>query len=84
MSNIKQLDAKGLFCPEPIMMLHQAIREIEVGQQLELLATDPATQRDVLKFCTFLGHALELQEELEVEGEQQFRYIIKKNESNEE
>lgn len=57
------LDATGLFCPEPVMMLHNKIREIAVGQVLEVLATDPSTQRDVPKFCAFLGHELILAEE---------------------
>ena len=80
MTEMKQLDAQGLLCPEPIMMLHQAIRQIEVGQKLELLATDPATKRDVLKFCTFLGHALETQEAIKLGDLEQFRYVIRKNE----
>ena len=80
MTETKQLDATGLFCPEPIMMLHQAIREIEVGQRLELIATDPATVRDVLKFCTFLGHELESKEQIESKSGEQFRYVIKKSE----
>ena len=71
---MKTLDAKGLFCPEPIMMLHQAIREIDVGERLELLATDPATLRDVRKFSTFLGHELEVSEELDGD----YRYVILK------
>jgi tRNA 2-thiouridine synthesizing protein A len=52
------LDARGLYCPEPVMMLHNKIREIEEGEVLELRATDPSTTRDVPKFCVFLGHEL--------------------------
>lgn len=57
------LDTSGLFCPEPVMLLHNKIRDIDSGEVLELLATDPATTRDVVKFCTFLGHELLLNEE---------------------
>lgn len=53
-----ELDARGLFCPEPVMLLHKKIREVEVGQQILVIATDPATERDVVKFCRFLGHDL--------------------------
>ena len=49
------LDARGLFCPEPVMMLHKKIREIEAGEVLTMIATDPSTSRDVPKFCHFLG-----------------------------
>nr|WP_026180306.1 sulfurtransferase TusA [Hahella ganghwensis] len=57
------LDAEGLLCPEPVMMLHNKIRDIEEGQVLEVKATDPSTQRDIPKFCEFLGHELLLSEE---------------------
>jgi tRNA 2-thiouridine synthesizing protein A len=52
------LDTSGLLCPEPVMMLHNKIRDIEAGQVLEVIATDPSTQRDIPKFCSFLGHKL--------------------------
>ncbi|MEH6591474.1 MAG: sulfurtransferase TusA [Halioglobus sp.] len=68
------LDATGLFCPEPVMMLHNKIREMTVGEVLQVLATDPSTQRDIPKFCSFLGH--ELIESDEFEG--QFRYWLRK------
>ena len=68
------LDACGLFCPEPVMLLHNQIRDIEAGQLLEILATDPSTTRDVPKFCLFLGH--ELVERSEQNG--QYRYLIRK------
>jgi tRNA 2-thiouridine synthesizing protein A len=52
------LDASGLRCPEPVMLLHNAIRKLAVGEVLKLVATDPSTQRDVHRFCTYLGHGL--------------------------
>ncbi|MFB1010456.1 MAG: sulfurtransferase TusA [Thiopseudomonas sp.] len=52
------LDARGLLCPEPVMMLHKAVRQLQAGQVLQVLATDPSTQRDIPKFCTFLQHSL--------------------------
>lgn len=52
------IDAQGLYCPEPVMLLHNAMRQIEVGHVVEIIATDPSTQRDIPKFCQFLGHAL--------------------------
>lgn len=52
------LDATGLYCPEPVMMLHNKVREMAVGDVLLVLATDPSTQRDIPKFCAFLGHEL--------------------------
>lgn len=52
------LDTKGLLCPEPVMMLHNAIRDCAVGDVVEVIATDPSTERDIPKFCGFLGHEL--------------------------
>lgn len=54
----KVLDACGLFCPEPVMMLHQAVRGLQPGQLLQVVATDPSTERDIPKFCNFLQHTL--------------------------
>ena len=53
-----KIDAVGLICPEPIMMLHKAIHESHSGDVIELIATDPASVKDVEKFCEFLNHEL--------------------------
>lgn len=52
------LDTTGLYCPEPIMLMHNKVRDMIPGQVLKVIATDPATTRDVPKFCQFLGHEL--------------------------
>lgn len=57
-SKIHTLDARGLFCPEPVMLLHKKIREIKNGEKVQVRATDPSTTRDIPKFCHFLGHEL--------------------------
>jgi tRNA 2-thiouridine synthesizing protein A len=54
----KYLNAKGLLCPEPVMLLHKAVREMQAGEVIEVAATDPSTLRDIPKFCHFLGHEL--------------------------
>ena len=69
-----QLDACGLFCPEPVMLLHNKIRDMASNEVVEVLATDPSTTRDIPKFCLFLGHELLLQ----AEAEGQYRYLIRK------
>lgn len=68
------LDARGLFCPEPVMLLHNVIRDMEEGQVVQVVATDPSTQRDIPKFCSFLGHELLRQEE----SEGCYRYWLRK------
>lgn len=57
------LDARGLRCPEPVMLLHRAVADIAPGDTLRVLATDPTTLRDVPQFCRFLGHELLSQRE---------------------
>ncbi len=68
------LDATGLICPEPVMLLHNRIRDMAEGETLLVLATDPSSTRDIPKFCSFLGHQLLRQEELDG----QYRYLLRK------
>ena len=68
------LDASGLFCPEPVMLLHNRIRDIAVGETLQIQATDSSTERDIPRFCAFLGH--ELLEHIAVDGH--YVYLIRK------
>lgn len=59
------LDATGLHCPEPVMLLHNKVRDLPAGGLLKVIATDPSTRRDIPKFCLFLGHDLLEQQESE-------------------
>jgi tRNA 2-thiouridine synthesizing protein A len=68
------LDARGLICPEPVMLLHNKIRDIAGGEILKVIATDPSTERDIPKFCVFLGHDL-----IQTESNENFyTYFIQK------
>ena len=51
-----QLDAIGLRCPEPVMMVRAAIRKMNDGETLLITADDPSTTRDIPSFCTFMDH----------------------------
>lgn len=53
-----QLDALGLVCPEPLMIVRNKVREMATGEVLHVLATDPSTRRDFHNFCRFMGHEL--------------------------
>lgn len=70
----QQVNATGLRCPEPVMMLHAAIRRADAGEVICLTATDPSTRRDIASFCEFLGH--HLLEATEDDG--QFVYRVRK------
>ena len=74
-----QLNTRGLRCPEPVMMLHQAIRKSKSGDIVEVFATDNSTSWDIPKFCMHLGHELLLQEEvLDNNGNKEFHYLVQK------
>ena len=59
-----ELDTTGLYCPEPIMLMHNKVRDMQAGEVLKVVASDPATTRDVPRFCQFLGHELVDQQQL--------------------
>ena len=52
------VDAVGLVCPEPLMIVRNRVREMRRGQVLYVVATDPSTDRDFRDFCRFMGHEL--------------------------
>lgn len=68
------LDAMGLRCPEPVMMVRLNIRKMSDGQTLSVIADDPSTTRDIPSFCRFMQHTLVA---IDIE-KAPFRYIIKK------
>jgi tRNA 2-thiouridine synthesizing protein A len=53
-----QLDALGLRCPEPVMMVRKSVRKMNDGETLLIIADDPATTRDIPSFCEFMDHTL--------------------------
>ena len=71
-----EVNAIGLVCPEPIMLLHKAIRDSDAGDLIELVASDKSTERDVEKFCEFLGHKLI---EKEITNESRYFGVQKKD-----
>ncbi len=53
-----QLDACGLQCPGPIMTVFNAIKTMDLGEVLEIKATDPAFQEDIKTWCKTTGNTL--------------------------
>jgi tRNA 2-thiouridine synthesizing protein A len=45
------IDALGKKCPIPIIMLAERIREVAIGQLIEVLADDPAAKSDLPAWC---------------------------------
>ncbi len=52
------LDAIGLRCPEPVMMVRLTLRKMKQGEVLKVMTDDPSTKRDIPKFCMFMDHQL--------------------------
>lgn len=74
-SNADQtLDALGLRCPEPVMMVRLQLRKMQVGQTLLIIADDPATTRDIPAFCRFMDHELVASDTNMLP----YRYVVKK------
>jgi TusA-related sulfurtransferase len=54
----KRIDCIGLFCPMPIVNTREAMREMTVGQVLEMLADDPASEADMKSWSRRSGNEL--------------------------
>lgn len=52
------LDTKGLLCPAPVIKTSQAVKQIQVGQVLEVLATDPGSKPDLTSWSRMTGNEL--------------------------
>jgi len=68
------LEAEGLRCPEPVMMVRKTIRTMQDGDILLVKADDPSTTRDIPSFCRFMDHQL-ISAQTEVAP---YQYLIKK------
>jgi len=54
----RRLDATGLICPLPVLRARKALEALGPGDELVVLATDPAARNDLPAFCATAGHAL--------------------------
>jgi len=60
----KEVDARGLTCPLPILRLKKALSEVSAGRIVRVLATDPSSVKDFEAFTRQTGHELLHQEEM--------------------
>ncbi len=52
------LDCSGLLCPIPVVKTSKAIKTIEVGQVLHMIATDPGAPPDMEAWVRQTGHEM--------------------------
>jgi tRNA 2-thiouridine synthesizing protein A len=70
----RTLDVRGQSCPLPVVRASQAIKQLEAGQVLEVLATDPGSLTDFPAWAKSTGNQI-------VEQDQEdgvFRYVVRK------
>ena len=60
----KEIDTRGLNCPLPILKAKKALAELQAGELLKVVATDPGSMRDFQAFSRQTGNELVLQEVL--------------------
>lgn len=72
----KELDARRLLCPMPVIRAQDAIATMQAGERLRVIATDPGVKNDIPAWCRINGHKVETMEDqddeivitIEVEG----------------
>jgi len=68
------LDFKGLLCPMPVVKLAQAMKQIQVGELVEAVATDPGVMADIPAWARTSGNevvSLEKQDKV-------FKFVVKR------
>lgn len=58
MTNRTTIDARGAFCPGPLMEVIAALKLIEIGDEVEVLSTDKGTVKDLPEWCAKVGHQM--------------------------
>lgn len=70
----RELDARGLRCPLPLLKAKLALRDMAVGQVLRVLATDAGSVRDFQAYAQLSGHELLVSAEVDAV----YCYLLKK------
>ena len=70
----KELDARGLHCPLPILKAKKALAEMMSGEILHVISTDPGSFRDFQAFSKQTGNELIAHEE----NLKEYQYYIKR------
>ena len=52
----REVDARGLICPLPVLRARKVLMGMRPGEVLRILATDPMAAIDLPHFCAEAGH----------------------------
>ena len=70
----KTADFMGLYCPEPVFRTRTEIDKLEIGQVLEVIADDPASEEDISCLIRNIGQKM-----LSIQNESdEYHFFIKK------
>lgn len=71
----KVVDARGLSCPGPVLLLSTEIRDLPSGSAVAVIARDPAFEEDIKSWAAFTGNRLL---KIERRGEEILALIVKR------
>jgi tRNA 2-thiouridine synthesizing protein A len=71
---VKVLDLKGLACPMPVVKVSKGIKEIEIGETIEAITTDPGSLTDFPAWARTSGNEIVETEQ----GEEEIKFIIRR------
>ena len=54
---VEWLDARGLYCPLPVLRTRDRFQALPRGSRLDVVADDPLARLDMQAFCASEGHA---------------------------
>ena len=67
LNNITTLDARNLLCPMPVIKTQASVEQMNPGDMLEVLCTDPGAKNDIPAWCRINGHEVVSIEQNDVE-----------------
>ena len=71
----KQIDARGSFCPGPLLELIRGVKSVDVGQTVQVLSSDPGSNKDIPAWVAKARHEM-----IGVFPEDGYsRFVIRKN-----
>ncbi len=58
MTTTHKLDARRLLCPLPVIRTQDRVKQLQTGDELEVVATDPGVMQDIPAWCRINGHTV--------------------------
>ena len=77
-NRVREIDARGLACPQPVLLLREAMRRLARGDRVALLATDPLAPVDVEAWCLRTGNELVSRDE----REGVYRFVVQREDAS--